>query len=109
MRADLGRSTWIMLNHFSRRRRVRTGATLALVGLGPVLAVATFLVLGPLDLGVSTFGLRFVLLLDFVYVLSLAGLVLYRIARMVAARGPMKVIPASSQASTKAGFSESRP
>lgn len=86
MRADLGRSTWIMLNQFSRRRRVRTGATLAMVVLGPVLAVATFFVLGPLDLGVSTFGLRFVLLLDFVYILSLAGLVLYRIAGMITAR-----------------------
>ena len=30
-------------------------------------------------------------------------------ARIVSARGPMKVIPASKQASTKSGFSDSSP
>ncbi|MBP0481904.1 PAS domain-containing sensor histidine kinase [Sagittula sp. M10.9X] len=60
--------------------------TLALVALGPVLALATFMVLGPLDQGASTRSLRLVLLADLVYVLLLAGLVLTRVARMVAAR-----------------------
>ncbi len=54
--------------------------------LGPVLALATFLVLGPLDRGASALSLRLVLLADLVYVLVVATLVLGTIARMVAAR-----------------------
>nr|WP_245897836.1 PAS domain-containing sensor histidine kinase [Pseudoprimorskyibacter insulae] len=59
---------------------------MGLVTLGPILAVATFLALGPLDQGGSALGLRLILLSDFVYVLVVAGLVLQRVARMVAAR-----------------------
>ena len=66
--------------------RVRAGATLALVALGPILALATALVLGPLDQGASSFALRLVLLADLVYVLLLAALLLARVARMVADR-----------------------
>ncbi|MBV2360683.1 PAS domain-containing sensor histidine kinase [Thalassococcus sp. CAU 1522] len=62
-------------------------ATLGLVLLGPVLALLTFLALGPLDTGVgSRLTLRLVLLADLVYVLLLAALVLARAARMVADR-----------------------
>ncbi len=61
-------------------------ATLGLVILGPVLALATFLVLGPLDRTASTLSLRLVLLADLVYVLVVAALVLARIASMIAAR-----------------------
>nr|WP_226898405.1 PAS domain-containing sensor histidine kinase [Mangrovicoccus algicola] len=61
-------------------------ATLGLVLLGPVMTVATFLVLGPLDQGSSGMPLRLVLLADLVYVLVIATLVLSRIAKMVAAR-----------------------
>ncbi|WP_047996996.1 PAS domain-containing sensor histidine kinase [Puniceibacterium sp. IMCC21224] len=68
-------------------RRVQNAATLGLVLLGPLLAVATFLVLGPLDQGRGTqLSLRLVLLADLVYVLLLAALVLQRVARMIAAR-----------------------
>ncbi|MEL6643659.1 MAG: PAS domain-containing sensor histidine kinase [Pseudomonadota bacterium] len=67
-------------------RRFQNVATLGLVILGPVLALATFLVLGPLDRGASNFSLRLVLLADLVYVLVVATLVLGTIARMVAAR-----------------------
>jgi two-component system nitrogen regulation sensor histidine kinase NtrY len=56
------------------------------VVLGPILAFATFLVLGPLDRGASALSLRLVLLADLVYVLFVATLVLGTIARMVAAR-----------------------
>lgn len=86
MRADLGRATWVWLSHFWRRKRVQNLATLGLVALGPICAVATFLVLGPLALGVSSPGLRLVLLADLVYVLVVAALVLQRIARMIGAR-----------------------
>jgi len=68
------------------RGRLQTLATLALVGLGPLLVAATFLVLGPLDITVSVVALRLVLLSDLVYILVLSTLVLMRIARMVAAR-----------------------
>ncbi|MDJ0822703.1 MAG: PAS domain-containing sensor histidine kinase [Paracoccaceae bacterium] len=62
-------------------------ATLGLVLLGPVLALATFLVLGPLDAGRGTqLSLRLVLLADLVYVLLLAALVLGSVARIIADR-----------------------
>jgi two-component system nitrogen regulation sensor histidine kinase NtrY len=67
-------------------RRYQNAATLGLVLLGPVLALATFLVLGPLDQGASAPSLRLVLLADLVYVLLVAALVLGTIARMIAAR-----------------------
>ncbi|MEL6449731.1 MAG: PAS domain-containing sensor histidine kinase [Pseudomonadota bacterium] len=69
-----------------RRRRLRNAATLGLVLLGPILAVLTFLVLGPLDQGASPFALRLVLLADLVYALVVAALVLAQIARLIAAR-----------------------
>jgi len=67
-------------------RRFQNVATLGLVILGPVLALSTFLVLGPLDQGASTLSLRLVLMADLVYVLVVATLVLGTIARMIAAR-----------------------
>ncbi|WP_146636251.1 sensor histidine kinase NtrY-like [Nioella nitratireducens] len=67
-------------------RRLRTLGTFALVLLGPVLAVATFLVLGPLGQSGGSPGLRLILLTDLVYTLVVAALVLYRVAKMVAAR-----------------------
>jgi two-component system nitrogen regulation sensor histidine kinase NtrY len=67
-------------------RRFQNVATVGLVVLGPILAFATFLVLGPLDRGASALSLRLVLLADLVYVLFVATLVLGTIARMIAAR-----------------------
>ena len=78
--------TWEKLSRLRRMRRFQNAATLALVVLGPLLALATFLVLGPLDRSASTLSLRLVLLADLVYVLLVAALVLARIASMVAAR-----------------------
>ncbi len=53
---------------------------------GPALAVLTFMVMGPLDRGAGSEALRLVLLSDMIYVLIVAGLVLQRVARMIAAR-----------------------
>ncbi|HKK86026.1 MAG TPA: PAS domain-containing sensor histidine kinase [Roseovarius sp.] len=78
--------TWEGLNRVRRKRRFQTFATLGLVTLGPILAVVTFLVMGPLDQGASSRVLRGVMLLDLVYVIIVAALVLQRVARMVAAR-----------------------
>lgn len=68
------------------RRRVQTIGAFVLVALGPILAIATFLVLGPLDVGASDLELRLVLLADLVYVLAVATLVFHRIVKIVAAR-----------------------
>ena len=54
--------------------------------LGPLLALATFAVLGPLDEPTDSTTLRLVLLADFIYLLLLTGLVVARLARMAVAR-----------------------
>ncbi|MEP3033608.1 MAG: PAS domain-containing sensor histidine kinase, partial [Pseudoruegeria sp.] len=68
------------------QRRVKTIATFSVVVLGPVLAIATFLILGPLDQGGSSTSLRLILLTDLVYVLVVAALVIQRLGQMIAAR-----------------------
>lgn len=86
MRAVTGRYLSRWLARYVSPRQFQTWTTLGMVALGPVLAVATFLVLGPLDQGANSTALRVVILADFVYVLILAALVLQRVARMIAAR-----------------------
>uniref|UniRef100_UPI000A69D2BE sensor histidine kinase NtrY-like n=1 Tax=Roseovarius sp. BRH_c41 TaxID=1629709 RepID=UPI000A69D2BE len=80
------RLSWEGINRLRRLQRLQNWATLSLVLLGPVLAMATYLMMGPLDQGSTSDGLRLVLLCDMVYVLMVAGLVMQRVARMVAAR-----------------------
>ncbi|TQS72796.1 PAS domain-containing sensor histidine kinase [Rhodobacteraceae bacterium] len=78
---------WDRLVRLRRQRRVNNVLTLSLVVLGPLLAMATFFVLGPMARGGSSGGaLRVVLLADFVYFLLLAGLIVARLAQMLAAR-----------------------
>lgn len=60
--------------------------TFGLVVLGPALALATFLVLGPMNQGATSPLLRVILLADLVYVLVVAALVIARLARMIADR-----------------------
>lgn len=80
------RISWERLSHLRRLQRVQNIATFGLVVLGPVLALATFLVMGPLDQGASSNVLRMVLLADMIYVIIIAALVLQRVVRMVADR-----------------------
>ncbi len=61
-------------------------ATLGLVILGPLLVLGTFLVFGPFDQDARSPILRVILLVDLVYVLLVAALVLRRVVQMVAAR-----------------------
>ncbi len=68
-----------------RTRKLRTGLTLGLVLAGPVLALATYAVVGGIESTNST-SLRLVLLSDFIYVLLVAGLVGQRVASMISAR-----------------------
>ncbi len=78
---------WSRLDRLRKQRRVQNAAALGLVCLGPILAFSTYMVLGPLDRGTAqSTGLRLVLLADLVYIILLAGLVLSKVARMVAAR-----------------------
>jgi two-component system, NtrC family, nitrogen regulation sensor histidine kinase NtrY len=78
--------TWDRLSRLRRQRRVQNAMTFGLVVLGPLLALGTFLVLGPMNQGAASPMLRIILLADFVYVLVVAALVLARVARMVADR-----------------------
>ena len=73
-------SRWLSL------RRVQRGLTTALVVAGPVLAFLTYVVVGPLDWGASSLTLRLILLLDLIYVLIVAALVMRQVARIIAAR-----------------------
>tara|TARA_B100001146_G_scaffold141729_1_gene124237 strand:- start:9072 stop:11312 length:2241 start_codon:yes stop_codon:yes gene_type:complete len=67
-------------------RQWRGFLTWSVLGLGAVLAVATMTVLGPFSQGAASRMLRLILLLDLVYLIVLLGLVVLRMARLIAAR-----------------------
>lgn len=71
---------------FKNNPDVRSVATLGLVLLGPLLAILTFLVLGPLSELADAPGLRLIVLADLVYVLLVAALVMREVARILASR-----------------------
>lgn len=77
---------WARFSRLFRQRRVQTAVTLSLVFLGPVLAVATFLAMGPFNQGAASPVLRLILLADLIYVLAIAALVLARVMRLLADR-----------------------
>jgi len=84
--ASRTRSYWLLkLSRLRRLKLVRNLMTLGLVVLGPLLALGTYLALGPLDQG-STDTLRLILLLDLIYILVVAALVLSQVARLIMAR-----------------------
>ncbi len=74
------------LNRWFRQRQVQSALTTGLVIAAPILAALTYFVVGPFDQGASSNTLRLVLLLDLIYVLVVAALVLRQVARMIAAR-----------------------
>lgn len=76
----------VRLSQLRRQKRVQTAMTFGLAVLGPLLALATLAVLGPMDRGGESDWLRLILLLDLVYLIALAGLVSVRMVRMVTAR-----------------------
>ena len=78
--------SWDTVSRLRRLRRVQTIASFSLVTLGPVLALITYLAMGPLDQGVSSNILRLVLLLDLIYVILVAAMVLQQLSQMIAAR-----------------------
>ncbi|SHE43784.1 two-component system, NtrC family, nitrogen regulation sensor histidine kinase NtrY [Ruegeria intermedia] len=76
----------VILDRWRKSRKLRNFGTLGLVVLGPALALATYLVIGPFDLGATAPSLRLILLADLVYVLVVAALVLNQLGRLIAAR-----------------------
>lgn len=86
LRKPIAKTSLNKLMRLRRVRRIQNWATIALFALGPILAVATFVVVGPLDIYASSTALRGVLLSDLVYVLVVAGLVAQRVVKMIAAR-----------------------
>lgn len=86
MQGAFGSNTWVRLSRLRRQRQVQNAMTFGLVFLGPLLAVATFLALGPLNQGTNSPTLRLILLADLVYILVVATLVMARVVRMVADR-----------------------
>ncbi|MFQ1702720.1 ATP-binding protein [Loktanella agnita] len=71
---------------WQRQRHVRNGVTFGLILLGPVLAVATYLIIGPFDQGAASLALRIILLCDLIYVLVVFAVVMRQVARMTSAR-----------------------
>nr|WP_255731895.1 PAS domain-containing sensor histidine kinase [Ruegeria sp. Ofav3-42] len=76
----------VSIDRWRKSRKLRNISTLGLVLLGPVLALATYLVIGPFDLGSAAPTLRLILLADLVYVLVVAALVLGQVGSLIAAR-----------------------
>ena len=67
---------WDRLARLRRQRRIQTAAIAFMVVLGPVLALATYGVMGPLSERTASRGLRLILLADLIYILLLVGLVI---------------------------------
>ncbi|SFA51242.1 PAS/PAC sensor signal transduction histidine kinase [Paracoccus halophilus] len=87
MAETLSRRTWERVALLRRKRWYHNAMTLILVLLGPLLAALTFTVMGPpADAGGGGAALRLVLLADLIYLIVLIGLVVTRMARIVAAR-----------------------
>ena len=86
MASPMSQQARMRLARIGRGRGVRTGATLGLVLLAPVLVAATLAVLGPLDQGANSTTLRLVLLADLVYAIALSSLVIQQIAKVIGAR-----------------------
>ena len=78
--------SWDRLARIRLPRQWRGFLTWSVLGLGAVLAVATMTVLGPFSQGAASRMLRLILLLDLVYLIVLLGLVVLRMARLIAAR-----------------------
>lgn len=74
------------LSYLKDRPGLRAAGTLGLVVLGPVLALLTFMVLGPFADFAESPELRLILLADMVYILVVAALVLREVARIAASR-----------------------
>jgi len=77
-------SKW--LSNYSNLKPFQSTVNISLILLGPILAVATYLFLGPFNVAGQSVWLRFFLLFDLVYVLLIVGIVLVRILYVLSQR-----------------------
>ena len=76
----------IWLSNYSNLKPLQSVINICLILLGPILAVATYLFLGPFNVAGQSVWLRFILLLDLIYVLLIVGIVLVRILYVLSQR-----------------------
>lgn len=69
-----------------RQRRFLAVVNLGLVFLGPILVLATYLVLGPFERSASSNEIRLIVMADIIYVLVTVALVSQRILRIISQR-----------------------
>ena len=74
------------LSRLRFQRRIATYVNIGLICLAPVLALVTYLILGPIDQGRESNLLRVILLCDLLYLLALTSLVMQRVMQIVALR-----------------------
>ena len=74
------------LSRLRFQRRIATYVNIGLICLAPVLALVTYLILGPIDQGRESSLLRVILLCDLLYLLALTSLVMQRVMQIVALR-----------------------
>ncbi len=77
-------SKW--LSGYPNLKPFQSTVNISLILLGPLLAIATYLFLGPFNVAGQSVWLRFFLLLDLVYVLLIVGIVLVRILYVLSQR-----------------------
>ena len=77
-------SVW--LSNYLNLKPLQSVINIVLILLGPILAVATYLFLGPFNVAGQSVWLRFFLLLDLIYVLLIVGIVLVRILYVLSQR-----------------------
>ena len=83
MADKLRNSRWIRYSNLRKLKRLQSYFTIIMIVLGPVLAVVTYLLLGPLDTGSRGTALRIILMCDLVYVLLIIGLLFQRIMAII--------------------------
>ena len=77
-------SKWLV--SYKNLKQFQSAINISLILLGPFLAVATYLFLGPFNVAGQSLWLRFFLLLDLIYVLLIVGVVLVRILYVLSER-----------------------
>jgi two-component system nitrogen regulation sensor histidine kinase NtrY len=77
-------SKWLL--NYLNLKPFQSAINVSLILLGPILAIATYLFLGPFNVAGQSVWLRFFLLLDLVYVLLIVGIVLVRILYVLSQR-----------------------
>ncbi len=77
-------SKWLL--NYASLKPFQSSINIILILLGPILAVATYLFLGPFNVAGQSIWLRFFLLFDLVYVLLIVSIVLVRILFVLSQR-----------------------